>query len=110
MCRLPTILNLRRLALEVVLEKADLGTVEFSVYHATGFKMDIFHPESRLNIELDGPYHATRLGVRDGRRDDILAHHNIKVIRVPLIRGSLRYVVADVLRLLKCTQDNLVGR
>ena len=97
-----------RWALEVVQEKANLGTVEFNVYHDTGFELDIFHRESRLNIELDGPSHSGRL-VRDDWRDEILARHKIKVVRVPLVRKTLENVAADVLRLLEHTQGNPSG-
>ena len=96
------------MALEVVLEKTDLGTVEFNVYHATGFELDIFHRESRTNIELDGPHHGNCL-VRDDLRDEILARHKIKVVRVPLVRKTLENVAADVLRLLEHTQGNPSG-
>ena len=89
--------------------KADLGTVEFNVYHATGFELDIFHRESRLNIELDGPSHSGRL-VRDDWRDEILARHKIKVLRVSFVGKSLKSVAADVLRLLENTQGNPLGR
>ena len=97
--------HLRRRALEVVQEKADLGTVEFNVFHKTGFELDIFHKESRLNIELDGPYHRTRL-VRDSRRDAILAQYGVAVKRVSVVDRSYEQAAMDVLRLL----DPLAGR
>ena len=101
--------HLRRRALEVVQEKADLGTVEFNVYHDTGFELDIFHRESRLNIELDGPRHSNCL-VRDDLRDEILARHKIKVVRIPLVGKSFESVAADVLRVLENTQGNPLRR
>ena len=78
-----------RWALEVVQEKANLGTVEFNVYHDTGFELDIFHRESRLNIELDGPSHGGRL-VQDDLRDEILARHKIKVCAYHLSGSRLK--------------------
>ena len=98
-----------RWALEVVQEKANLGTVEFNVYHDTGFELDIFHRESRLNIELDGPRHSNRL-VRDDLRDEILARHKIKVVRIPVVRKSRKRVATDVLRLLENAQGNPLGQ
>ena len=110
--RLPSSFHLCRSALEVVQEKADLGTVEFNVYHATGFELDIFHRESRLNIELDGPHHSSS-PVRDDRRDEILARHNIKVMRVSCVLGfgrSFEDVATDVLRVLDSMEFNAAVR
>ena len=89
-------------------EKADLGTVQFNVYHKTGFELDIFHRESRLNIELDGPHHSNCLA-RDDSRDEILERHKIKVVRIPLVGKQLESVAADVLRLLEDAQGNPVA-
>ena len=91
-----------RKALEVVWGKPNLDTVEFNTYHETGFELDIFHPESRLNIELDGPYHRSRLA-RDNQRDRVLAQHNITVKRLSCVGRSLESLTREVLQLLEST-------
>ena len=49
-----------RIFSEVILEEVDPESVQFNVYHETGFEMDVFDANLNLNIELDGPRHMMR--------------------------------------------------
>ena len=47
--------------------------------HAAHYKLDFAHPQAKVNIELDGPYHY---GVEDDVRDARLRALGWKVIRI----------------------------
>ena len=89
----------------MILEKINADSVEFNIYHETGFELDIFHANLSLNIELDGPYHRGSL-VRDSRRDETLARYGIEVVRISVVERSYTEAAAEALRLLDPTYSD----
>ena len=89
----------------MIRENIDAESVEFNVYHETGFELDVFHANLNLNIELDGPRHRGRL-VRDSRRDEILARYGIEVVRISVVERSYTEAAAEALRLLDPTYSD----
>jgi very-short-patch-repair endonuclease len=47
-----------------------------------GFIVDFFAPSARLVVEVDGAQHALRRNA-DKRRDRLLAHAGLRVVRIP---------------------------
>jgi len=72
-----------------------------------GFRLDLYFPEVKLNIELDGPAHRYPSRERfDIERDQYLSKKGYKVIRVELLGRGLDEVVQDINLNLEKEKDN----
>ena len=86
--------------------------VLFNVLHH-GFEMDVFLPEEKLNLEVDGPHHNKVVQKRrDERRDHYLeAKHGVYVRRITHTEWKLLRQDSDSKRLMatllqRCDADN----
>jgi very-short-patch-repair endonuclease len=49
-----------------------------------GYVADFYHPELKLDIEIDGPQHRTKIHrYRDGKRQRAMAKQGVKTYRYP---------------------------
>ena len=74
-----------------------LNHVQFNTYHSSGFEMDVFDPQLNINVELDGPSHASHAHRKhDDERDTILRKFGVVVHRLPLTTMTMGEVVTAV--------------
>jgi very-short-patch-repair endonuclease len=71
--------------------------LEFNVYEKqTGLELDVYHAGSKLNIELDGPWHNSVMQKRlDALRDQALGNIGIQVSRIPIV-GNKNQILQNV--------------
>jgi very-short-patch-repair endonuclease len=74
-----------------------------------GYIADFYHKQTKLVVEIDGPYHASRRGL-DRARDAHLAKRGIRTIRLTneqasvYLQGNLKKIADALLELRPTTQ------